>query len=459
MVDIWEVSRRATTGQIAKEVDFEAKIFPAKMKEIVDEHKIKYNPEEIIPQDMSMVDEIFQAGMEFAMECGFYHKGTKRIVKFTESELKELIRTRPKEATFGRGHEQIKLRLRSPQDKTPPITIYGGAAPISEDIAIINQLSQAIEKTCQGLTPCSLLSAGGIEAKSGQPEEMWVQVMEALWHRDIARRAGKPGLFLTLPMSTQGVQAIMASFFPEGYTSWNALVPIHILQDMRLTWERMNLAYFALHNGIKPWTSTWPTMYAYCRGPEDVAVEAVASILGMLAYGNGNCGQGGTTRADGLSSTRDCLWANSAIHLAMERNLHFPWGSIHGGARSGPCQEVAWWELAAYVLTNVASGIDWMWAVGCGFGGAGEPAATGMEARWAGETARAVAGIDPRKANEILLEIVPKYENIITDLEKIPRGKGILETYDIKTLTPKKEYLDLYEKMRAEMEAIGIKYP
>ena len=87
---LWEMLDRTTTGPIMKEEEFETELFPTKMAEIVARHKIERDPDEPIMSDPGMADEIFQAGLELLVEVGLYCKDTKRIVKFTEEEIKEV---------------------------------------------------------------------------------------------------------------------------------------------------------------------------------------------------------------------------------------------------------------------------------------------------------------------------------------------------------------------------------
>src|SRR4030042_4677265 len=109
---LWEVLNRTMTGPIMKEEDFEVEFFPTRIAEIVARHKIECDPEEPVMADPSMADEIFQAGIELLVEVGFYCKNTKRLVKFTEEELQELIRTRKSEVTLGKERAEFTLKAR-----------------------------------------------------------------------------------------------------------------------------------------------------------------------------------------------------------------------------------------------------------------------------------------------------------------------------------------------------------
>ncbi|MEX2752449.1 MAG: monomethylamine:corrinoid methyltransferase, partial [Candidatus Freyarchaeota archaeon] len=97
MVSLWDVLERSQTGPLMKEEEFETEFFPTKIREIVAEHGIKYDPNEPVMTDTSMADEVFEAGLELLLEVGLYNKDTKRIVKFTEEEIKEVLASRRRE--------------------------------------------------------------------------------------------------------------------------------------------------------------------------------------------------------------------------------------------------------------------------------------------------------------------------------------------------------------------------
>ncbi|MEM1658124.1 MAG: monomethylamine:corrinoid methyltransferase [Candidatus Jordarchaeales archaeon] len=108
---------------------------------------------------------------------------------------------------------------------------------------------------------------------------------------------------------------------------------------------------------------------------------------------------------------------------------------------------MSFYSIAATVITNTISGMEGMWLTG------GVP---GIEGRWGGEVARAAAGIKVSDGVEIVKELLKRYE----DKAKVglPSETLILEKYDMKTLTPKKEYVELYSRMKKELQDMGLEY-
>jgi methylamine--corrinoid protein Co-methyltransferase len=79
---------------------------------------------------------------------------------------------------------------------------------------------------------------------------------------------------------------------------------------------------------------------------------------------------------------------------------------------------------------------------------------TALEAKFAAEIIKSCAGMKRDAANEIVKALLPKYEE---QLKNPPLGKSFLECYDIKTLTPTKEWRDIYHRIQKELIDLG--YP
>ena len=56
-------------------------------------------------------------------------------------------------------------------------------------------------------------------------------------------------------------------------------------------------------------------------------------------------------------------------------------------------------------------------------------------------------------ANEIVKKLIPKYED---RLRRPPKGKSFPECFDVKTLKPSKEWLDIYQRVSKEFEDLGV---
>jgi len=443
---LWEVLERTMTGPIMKEEDFEIEFFPTRIAEIVAKHRIERDPDQPVMTDPDLADEIFQAGIELLLEVGFYCKDTKRIVKFTEEEIKEIVRTRKSEVTLGKGRDAITLKPRAPEDKQPPC-IFAPAGLRSSKVELYKlfALTVAQEPTCDGLIPLPLTGIGNFKPASGTPSEMLLTLTEAQIMNEVAARAGRPGLFFGIPMSATTPLPLMTVFASGLYNKYNCCMPVQVLQDMRINHDRLNLAYFAQLHGIVPWISSCPVLYAYLTGPEQAAVEIIAHTLGTMAFSDGSFTQAMCCTVDSRYVGNDVWWCNSAAALAAERNLKVPWisfGSI--GDLMRPLSDESWYATAAQSIVACISGMEGMWMVG---------GSTGLEARWGAEVARAAAGIKVNDGVAIIKQIAKKCE------EPKPIKTPFEELYDPQSLTPTKKFLEHYKKFTKIFRELGLNYP
>ena len=77
-----DMTKRAFEGPYIDEGEFDLKLIK-RTREIVKEHGIKFDPQELVPMDDVMMDSLFRAGMELLLELGFYCQTTKRCIKLT----------------------------------------------------------------------------------------------------------------------------------------------------------------------------------------------------------------------------------------------------------------------------------------------------------------------------------------------------------------------------------------
>jgi methylamine--corrinoid protein Co-methyltransferase len=79
---------------------------------------------------------------------------------------------------------------------------------------------------------------------------------------------------------------------------------------------------------------------------------------------------------------------------------------------------------------------------------------SGLECKFGAEVAKASAGIKRSDANEIVKQIIPKFEG---KLMHAPKGKTFTECFDLRTLKPTEEWLTIYEKVWNDLIDLGIK--
>ena len=225
------------------------------------------------------------------------------------------------------------------------------------------------------------------------------------------------------------------------------------MAEMKINYERLNEIAYVTSLGGNVVAETSPILGGYCGGSEGVAVVNVAYHIQSILVYVGACHDSFPIHAKYSCSTgRDVLWAISSSNQAISRNSHFPLFTIPIIA-SGPMTEMNYYETAAQVITCTVSGGS------IEAGGAAKNVLidhiTPMEPLWASEVAHAVIGMKRTEANEMVNRLLPKYEN---NLANPPRGKKYQECYNIETLEPTRENMELYKRVKKELTGYGLKF-
>lgn len=146
------------------------------------------------------------------------------------------------------------------------------------------------------------------------------------------------------------------------------------------------------------------------------------------------------------------LWIRAVVAQALARNTNMVTiNDIY--CVSGPGTPELLYEVAAGALAGTVSGMN-MTGAGC-TGGSKADHYTGLECRFLGEVSRAVTGMSRQQANELILRIVERYENTF----KEPRiGLPFPEVYDETTVQPRKNWLDVYARVKEELARLGVPF-
>ena len=147
---------------------------------------------------------------------------------------------------------------------------------------------------------------------------------------------------------------------------------------------------------------------------------------------------------------RDVLWCVAVSSQAISRNtMELVWSL--GYIAAGPMTRQFFYESAAYIATAISSGVS---VQTC------HPAravlndyVTPMEMRGSVELTRACVGLSRQQANELVKELLGKYEDKI---DNAPIGKKYQECYDIDTGRAGLEYIELYGNVMAELREMGF---
>lgn len=195
-----------------------------------------------------------------------------------------------------------------------------------------------------------------------------------------------------------------------------------------------------------------PIFGGYTGGLEETAICDVATTLASFALFSGNFHLDGPIHIRwGTTMAKETLqvagWAAAAVDNNTDLLLANQYYPI-----AGPCTEMCLLETAAQAITDTASGRELLSGSAAAKGVVMDKT-TGMEARIMGNAAAATAGMKIADVNEILSKLVPFYEK---DYLNAPAGKTFQECYDVTTVRPTKEYLEVYDKAVATLEGFGL---
>lgn len=196
-VGVFEAYARAKAGPRVDENEWDSRIIPQTARRLKEKYGIRIDKKQIIPTDLSMIHNIFRAGMEMLVECGIYCMDTGRVIKFTEDEVWRTVKTAPRRVILGEGRDAVTLKARRYDEKTPPI-IQGGptGAPVAEQDFIAMHEAYAREPIVDTIVDGVLQTINGYDPSPNTPFEIAAVKSEAMMVRLAQARAGRPGMAL-----------------------------------------------------------------------------------------------------------------------------------------------------------------------------------------------------------------------------------------------------------------------
>lgn len=459
-VRIWEWCRRAETGQVCPVRKFETGIFYPRVKELIKEYDIRYDPEYIVPTDTTMIDDVYKAALNLLLDVGILCLDTERIIKFEEWEVKEAIKSVPSEIKVGEGKDSVIIFHRDIEDGRLPI-VTGGCpgAPISEDVAVKIYQSYAQEPIIDVLVSGFPETIEGIKIKAGTPSEVHAEICNISWMREAARRMGRPGMAIMGSMATSPLSDIAATSIEYGWKQTDVR-NIWLLPQMKVDYSSLcKFLHFAKYGAVCLWGGGGGYIGGLAGGVEGATIAAVAeTVASIVLFGmNFPCVWCYNTVL-GTTTDKMGLWGNIMANAAINRNTKVATlADSPYETAAGPCTEMMLYEIASSVIGTTVAGGHLHGVVGRG--GTYTDYFTGLEARFMGEVGHAVARIEIKlsTANDIVKFLNSKYQEKL-ERKNVPTGKKFQECYDIVTITPSHEYLNLYNKIKKELEDNGLQF-
>lgn len=193
-LSVFDVYDRFAKGKRTKEEDWDYSIIPGNATELKQKYNLDFGSN-IIPEDKSVKDDLFNAGLEMLVKTGFFNTDLKRVMYVTEEEVMEGIKRTPKKLVMGEGRDAVDFVPRHGNAARKPI-IQGGptGSPVSESVFTQVMQSYAQEATVDMLVNGVMATIEGHPATTNTPYEIRATMAELRAVKEARIRAGRPNM-------------------------------------------------------------------------------------------------------------------------------------------------------------------------------------------------------------------------------------------------------------------------
>ena len=443
---------RMDNGEIMEEAAFDKQLSKT-VRKLIKKYDIKYNRDDAILYDDEMADNIFKAAMELVLECGCYCTDTHTVIKFTEEEIAEGLRWAPDHVTYGTGLDQCTVVSRVPEDPRVPIICGGGfGTPIPEEWFSAVMESYAKEPVVDTIVGCNFFTTHGRTPKTKSPWEVLLAWREIELTKSAAMRAGRPGIGVGVVENAVSEIAEISGSSSDGFgpEHWHHTC---LVSELKTNYGLLIKVAHLVRTGCIIHSFYNSILGGYAGGAEGVAICSCAGIISECMINMATTFSICPTHPFWNCDTApELIWAASATQQAMKRNTHLL-TTVMTSPVSGPMTESLLYECAAMATAATVSGASRIDGVRSAVG-VEVLHVTGLEVRFNGEIAHAAAGVTRKAANDMIKQFEEHYVPVI---DKKPIGKSFLEAYDPIKIEPVPEWLEIYHKVKEDVERIGLK--
>ncbi|MEW6081101.1 MAG: monomethylamine:corrinoid methyltransferase [Bacillota bacterium] len=452
---IVEMLQRAKEGPACTEKEWERKIIPETNRKYLKKYGLEhhYNPNTPVNQDLALADRFFEAGLEMAAELGLLCTSTETIIKVSKEEILQALRDAPDHLVLGEGRDQVTMRARTPEDKNPPIFAGPLCIQVSEDLFV--PISEGIFKSRKVRIQegPSIDTVFGKPVYSGSPFETAVGVREVQLKQEAMWRVGRPGLPQMGIGSSTTEYGNLGAFHLQNSPSNRAIAIILNPSELKTNFTSFHKAIHAIGcDAYLDCGGAYAMIGGFSGSPEGCVLTNIATDLLMFTILQSDVAASAIydMRYDS-SCSRHALWANTVATQAEARHTHMMLYKLINQL-AGPCTEEILYTSAAGTIATAVSGVAFQIGPRTA-GGRFKNYLTPLEHWFMAEVFEASAELSLEKANEIVSYLLSTYE---AGLKDPPEGKSFMECFDVKTLAPSKEWVDIADKVAGDLCAHGL---
>lgn len=454
MSDYLEILERANTGEYITEENWDLEKVVATARRLVKKYALQWDRSQVVTDDPSLADAIYQAGYEMAVELGVYCRSTERIIPLTQAEIDAGIAQAPQTLVMGEGKDARRLYARKLGDERHPL-FFGGPPgnPIPQHLLLPNVISYVQEPLIDLATCGTLTEVDGYAVRTGHPMEIIATRREAQIMHTALGKVGRPGMGMLGAQSSVSELGNLAATQPRYLRPCDShLIPL--LNELKIDNRNFSRVVNSLDYGMINASLPCVIVGGLGGGPPGSAVVNVASFL----VANVICRAGYHLLhpihvRHVATSTREVLWVTSIVGQAFARNApSIIVADIY--PKSGTGTKELLYETAANAIVNsmTASHLE-----GCGSADGSLPNCSGLEARLMAEVALAAhrSKLTLREANDWVSRLLPLYEHVFT-LEGGNPGLPFEQVYDLASVQPLRSWNEMYQQVKAELREMGL---
>jgi len=457
MISLVEIADRMRTGPMMSGKDWDMALFK-KMSELVKEYEIKC-PDDLsvwINTDDSLADAAWQAAVDFVVDVGCFCLDRGRVVRFSEEEVREAIRSMQKEVVMGEGKDARVWRQHEIEGTEPMNVAPGHHAPFTEDLANSVVQNFAMIPRLDFLEGFNFPKIDGYDIY-GIPLEAYASKRQVAWVREGVRKAGRPGAAIVLyPIST-AASSFLAAIDPVAGLRPTDGILLSVLPDVKVQYDLITAALVYQSYGYFGISGSFGIAGGFAGGPEGAIIESLAkTIIAWIVYRD-NLYYNGVEHFAHVSGGKRCMFpihfARSVVYQATIRNsdgipMHWPIPV------SELCTESHLEELVLRSIEATVNGANlYVPRVSRSRMNGGQTPAD-AELMIEASDAAIRSGV---KRDDVYQMFKPVITKLMTNTTPEP-GKLITECYDLQRHRPSPEYQELIVRVKKEFEGCGLQW-
>ncbi len=449
---LMDVIQRGLTGPVMDEQQFDSDQVAQGIRRVLRQYEIHADRSHVVNLDDGLADRVWSAALDFLASCGVYCIDTGRVIRFSREEIEQILNDAPREVRLGAGSDAVHESYRLIGDERPPLNMGGPVgSPVSEALFVPVMLSYAQEPIVDVVCPATLSTVQGCEIRTRSPLEVLAAWQEFDGMMQVLERAGRPGMAVNCVQISISDVGFLSAISRGGYRPTD-MHTLGMISELKVNFEQLNKVAHAIKQGgiIDPFAN--PIYGGLGGGLEGIAVLLTAELVALNLIFMAVCHGSSPTHPFNFNDTsREIMQATGLSLQALARNSHLM-TNMTVSPVGGPGTKTLLYECAAYTTLCTVSGASRILGPRSACGTV-QDHFSGLEARFNGRVARAAASLDRERADELVQRLLSCYEDL---QDKKPIGKPFQDVYDLSTLQPTREWLDIYDEVVREVSGWGL---